>query len=116
TPLAALRASQAAKASSSPASSRQYTSDGGRGPGNRVSVGYRYGSIQADAGSPATTTTRTATGPRRRRTFADYLCRHWNRSHGDDLCSPTLYYVEQPTRLSGPEPTRRVELGGDGCR
>jgi len=47
--------------------------------------------------------------------FADYLCRRWNEGHEDDLTTVTVYYVEQPTRLDGPEPTNRVELGGYSC-
>jgi len=42
--------------------------------------------------------------------FADYLCARWNARHDDDLASVTVYYVEEPTRLDGPERTRRVEL------
>ncbi|ELZ26776.1 HTTM domain protein [Halogeometricum pallidum JCM 14848] len=52
----------------------------------------------------------------RQRTFAAYLCERWNRAHEDDLTSLTVSYVEQPTRLDGPEPTRRVELLRHECR
>lgn len=52
----------------------------------------------------------------RQRAFAAYLCDRWNRSHEDDLTSLTVSYVEQPTRLDGPEPTRWVELLRHECR
>ncbi|MDS0293287.1 HTTM domain-containing protein [Halogeometricum luteum] len=52
----------------------------------------------------------------RRRAFASYLCARWNRTHEDDLERLTVSYVEQPTRLDGPEPTRRVELLRHECR
>ncbi|RDI73004.1 HTTM domain-containing protein [Halopelagius longus] len=47
--------------------------------------------------------------------FGDYLCRRWNGSHEDALTNVTVYYVEQPTRFDGPEPTRRVELVHRTC-
>ena len=47
--------------------------------------------------------------------FADYLCRRWNENHEDDLTAVRVYYVEQPTRLDGPDPTNRVELGRYSC-
>ncbi len=47
--------------------------------------------------------------------FADYVCRQWNGEHDGRLSGVTVYYVEQPTRLDGPEPTRRVELGNYSC-
>ncbi|MDS0298343.1 HTTM domain-containing protein [Halogeometricum sp. S1BR25-6] len=52
----------------------------------------------------------------RQRAFASYLCERWNRAHEDDLASLTVSYVEQPTRLDGPESTRRVELLQHQCR
>ena len=57
------------------------------------------------------------------RYFAAHLCQRWNADHEDRLRELTLTYVEQPTRLDGPEPTRRDEMlthscsagvGGDG--
>ncbi len=50
-----------------------------------------------------------------RRQFAAYLCRDWNATHADDLAGVTLYYVEEPTRLDGPDPTRRVKLLEHSC-
>jgi hypothetical protein len=50
-----------------------------------------------------------------REALAGYLCRHWNAERTTDLVGVTLYYVEQPTRLDGPEPTRRVKLGEYAC-
>jgi hypothetical protein len=47
--------------------------------------------------------------------FAGYLCDRWNRSGADDLVSLSIYAVEQPTRLDGPEPTRRVRLWNGTC-
>lgn len=49
------------------------------------------------------------------RPFAGYLCRRWNSTHDDDLVEVTVYVVEQPTRLDGPEPTRRIELLQHAC-
>ena len=51
-----------------------------------------------------------------RRAFASYLCERWNRAHEDDLERLTVSYVEQPTRLDGAEPTRRVELLQHECQ
>lgn len=47
--------------------------------------------------------------------FVDYLCDRWNADHEDDLERVTVYVVEQPTRLDGPAPTRRVELIERAC-
>lgn len=47
--------------------------------------------------------------------FAAYLCRRWNRAHADDLVSLTVYYVEEPVRLDGPEERRRIELARHEC-
>jgi hypothetical protein len=47
--------------------------------------------------------------------FADYLCARWNGTHADDLRSLTVYYVEQESRLEGPEPVHRVRLGQFDC-
>jgi hypothetical protein len=47
--------------------------------------------------------------------FADYVCREWSDRHDRRLSGVTIYYVEQPTRLDGPEPTRRVEMGRYSC-
>ncbi|SEO28672.1 Vitamin K-dependent gamma-carboxylase [Halogranum amylolyticum] len=52
---------------------------------------------------------------RLRRGFADYLCHRWNSDHEDELTSLTVGYVQQPTRLDGPEPTKRVELLEHQC-
>jgi len=49
------------------------------------------------------------------RPFAGYLCRRWNSTHEDDLVGVTVYVVEQPTRLDGPEPTHRRKLLGYSC-
>ncbi|MFB6105546.1 MAG: HTTM domain-containing protein [Halobacteriaceae archaeon] len=42
--------------------------------------------------------------------FAAYLCRRWNRAHRTDLESVTLVYMEQRSRLHGPEPVERDQL------
>jgi hypothetical protein len=47
--------------------------------------------------------------------FADYLCRRWSATHETEIQRLTIYYVEQPTRLDGPEPTERVELLRYSC-
>ena len=47
--------------------------------------------------------------------FAGYLCERWNATHDDGLTNVTAYYVEQPARLDGPEPTRRVEIVRRSC-
>jgi hypothetical protein len=49
------------------------------------------------------------------RPFAAYLCRRWNAAHPTDATAVRVVYVEQSTRLSGPEPTRRVELARRSC-
>lgn len=46
--------------------------------------------------------------------LAAYLCQRWGDSH-DDLVRLTVYYVEEPTRLDGPEETHRVELLAHEC-
>ncbi|MFC6826112.1 hypothetical protein [Halopelagius fulvigenes] len=58
---------------------------------------------------------RSAGSENLRRAFGDFLCRRWNGSHADELTNVTVYYVEQPTRFDGPEPTRRVELAHRTC-
>ncbi|EJN58809.1 HTTM domain-containing protein [Halogranum rubrum] len=50
-----------------------------------------------------------------RRGFASYLCHRWNTNHDDELQSLTVSYVQQPTRLDGPEPTERVTLLEHTC-
>lgn len=50
-----------------------------------------------------------------RRGFAGYLCHRWNSHHEDDVVRLTVGYVQQPTRLDGPEPTERVELFDYNC-
>ncbi|MDY6764980.1 MAG: HTTM domain-containing protein, partial [Halobacteria archaeon] len=49
--------------------------------------------------------------------FAQYLCRRWNSEHGDQdkLTEVTVYYMKQPTRLNGPEPIQRENLGTYSC-
>ncbi|WP_227354138.1 HTTM domain-containing protein [Haladaptatus salinisoli] len=47
--------------------------------------------------------------------FAGYLCHQWNSNHQNKLVNVTVYYVEQPTRLDGPESTSRVELVQHSC-
>jgi hypothetical protein len=49
------------------------------------------------------------------RHFATYLCRRWNADHDTRLESLDLYFVEQPTRLDGPEPTSRELLYHHEC-
>lgn len=45
-----------------------------------------------------------------------YLCRRWNQSHQDGLVSLTVYFVEEPVWLDGPEERRRVELYLYSCK
>jgi len=47
--------------------------------------------------------------------FAEYLCTRWNASHDDDIVSVTAYFIAQPTRLDGPEPTRRNTVVEHDC-
>ena len=47
--------------------------------------------------------------------LADHLCRRWSATHETDLAQLDLYYVEQPDRLSGPEPTNPVHLAEHRC-
>ena len=47
--------------------------------------------------------------------FAAYLCQRWSERHDSELVRLTVYYVEQPTRLDGPEPIRPVELYRHEC-
>ncbi|UPV76502.1 HTTM domain-containing protein (plasmid) [Halorussus limi] len=47
--------------------------------------------------------------------FADYLCERWNATHEDDVERVALYYVEQPVRLDGPDPTNRVKMHEQSC-
>jgi len=47
--------------------------------------------------------------------FADYLCEEWNASHDERVERVALYYVEQPIRLDGPDPTNRVKLYEGSC-
>lgn len=48
--------------------------------------------------------------------FAEYVCQRWNETHDDDLTNVSVYYVRQPTKLDGPEPTERVEITNRSCR
>ena len=47
--------------------------------------------------------------------LADHLCRRWNATHETGMTELDVYYVEQPGRLSGPEPTNRVLLEEHRC-
>lgn len=47
--------------------------------------------------------------------LADYLCRRWNATHETEMVALDIYYVEQPGRLSGPEPTNPVLLEEHRC-
>ncbi|WP_435181891.1 HTTM domain-containing protein [Halorussus sp. AFM4] len=58
---------------------------------------------------------RASAGAPIRPAFADYLCRQWNATHTVGVERLGLYYVEQPVRLEGPEPTNRVELLRYSC-
>ncbi|WP_129113143.1 HTTM domain-containing protein [Halegenticoccus tardaugens] len=60
-------------------------------------------------------TVRRSDDERLRRHLAAHLCHRWNSRHDDELVALTLYYVEQPTRLDGPDPIRPVELGRYSC-
>ena len=44
-----------------------------------------------------------------------HLCRRWNATHRTGVERVDLYYVEQPGRLDGPEPTERVRLRAHRC-
>jgi hypothetical protein len=50
-----------------------------------------------------------------RRAFAAYLCHDWNAGDRPDLVTVDVDYVAQPTRLEGPEPTRRRDLVRHEC-
>lgn len=50
-----------------------------------------------------------------RPSLAGHLCRRWNATHAVGVERLDLYYVEQPGRLSGPEPTTRVHLDSHQC-
>ncbi|WP_266077399.1 HTTM domain-containing protein [Haladaptatus caseinilyticus] len=50
-----------------------------------------------------------------RPSFAEHVCNRWNSNHEDELTELSVYYVEQPTRLHGPEPTNRIELVQYSC-
>jgi hypothetical protein len=47
--------------------------------------------------------------------FAGYLCERWNARHDSSLENVSVHAVLQPTRLDGPEPTRRVKLATHNC-
>ena len=47
--------------------------------------------------------------------FGAYLCERWNADHGDDLRNLTVYSIEEPTRLDGPETTRRTVVTRRSC-
>ncbi|MFD1588860.1 HTTM domain-containing protein [Halorientalis brevis] len=53
---------------------------------------------------------RVESGEANRRAFARSLCRRWQRQHARPLDAVSVYYVAQPTRLTGPEPTRTRRL------
>jgi len=47
--------------------------------------------------------------------FAGYLCRHYDATHDDSLTAVSVYFVEQETRLDGPEPVHRTAFGNYTC-
>lgn len=57
---------------------------------------------------------RPGSGPLRA-AFADYLCTRWNATHDDELVGVTVYYVEEPARLDGPDRLNRRNLGRYDC-
>jgi hypothetical protein len=58
---------------------------------------------------------RSREDPRLRRGFAGFLCARWNGTHEDEARSVAVYFLAQPTRLSGPEPIERRPLGAWEC-
>jgi len=50
-----------------------------------------------------------------RQHLGEHLCRRWNATHRTGVERVDLYYVEQPGRLTGPEPTERVRLRAHRC-
>jgi hypothetical protein len=50
-----------------------------------------------------------------REPFADYLCRRWNTKRSPDIVNLSIHYVEEPVRLDGREPRRRIPLGEYSC-
>ncbi|MFB6096718.1 MAG: HTTM domain-containing protein [Haloferacaceae archaeon] len=44
-----------------------------------------------------------------------YLCRKWNDEHATKMEQVTLYYMEQPSRLDGPEPIEKKRLLRHTC-
>jgi hypothetical protein len=53
--------------------------------------------------------------PRLEAALGAHLCRRWNRDHRTDLVAVRVVVVAQPTRLAGPEPTRRHSLAARSC-
>lgn len=47
--------------------------------------------------------------------LARYLCQEWNEDHATKMERVTLYYMEQPTRLDGPEPIEKKRLHSHTC-
>jgi len=47
--------------------------------------------------------------------FADYLCEEWKATHDERVERVALYYVEEPIRLDGADPTNRVKLYEGSC-
>lgn len=47
--------------------------------------------------------------------FAGYLCRRWNSEHSAEMEEVSLIFYEERTRLDGPEPVTRVNLGQYQC-
>lgn len=47
--------------------------------------------------------------------FAGYLCERWDDRRESTLRNVSVYAMFQPTRLDGPEPTRRVHLAEQSC-
>jgi len=47
--------------------------------------------------------------------LASYLCAHSPHGRSADVENVTVYGVQQPTRLEGPEPTERAEWASTNC-
>jgi hypothetical protein len=54
--------------------------------------------------------------PAYREALARHLCRRWNRAHTTAAVSVRVVAVEMPTRLDGPDPTRRSTVAEVTCR
>jgi hypothetical protein len=53
--------------------------------------------------------------PAYREALARHLCRRWNRAHATAAVSVRVVAVEEPTRLDGPDPTRRSTVSEVRC-